>query len=354
MCASKRVRWSVAAGVAAAVVLAIGFWPGKGGRGAGSAFAAAVGQFQKASTLVCQFSSPTPISLMGMSIVPSGKLYISAEHGTRFENYGNGVLVNVMIVPPEGPAVSITPPGRQYMVLTGVNPSGRSSQNGPDAFIRGLSKLSGQPDRELGKAVVGGVEAYGYEISAASLGFAGEPGAHSELWVDAQTDMPVRYVVEMPGFEEGKITTYIFDQFEWNTPLDVELFDTAMPAGYTRVDTQMPAHDEATLIKGLGLYARQTGQYPSELSMARVVGGLIASGGANGAQPLTHQESLEVGAGVVFYMELAAGGRSPEYFGKTVLPGQKDAVLVRWKTEDGQWRVVYGDLRAETIGSQPQ
>jgi hypothetical protein len=41
--------------------------------------------------------------------------------------------------------------------------------------------------------------------------------------------------------------------------------------------------------------------------------------------------------------------REPEYFGATVQPGESDAVLVRWKHDDQHMRVVYGDLRIETV-----
>lgn len=346
----RSVRWSMAAAVAAAVVLVVGLWPSRDGGGPGRAFAAAVKQFQKAKTIVCQFSSPTPTSVMGMNIVSSGKWYMSAEYGTRFENYANGILVNVMIVPPEGPAVSITPPGRRYTILD-VNQPDRSNMNSPDAFIRSMMTLTNQPDRQLGKAIIDGMEAYGYEISAQSMGFGETPNARSELWVDAHTFMPVRYVIEWPGFEPNKTITYVFDQFEWDVPLDSTLFDTTMPPGYTRVNTQLHTPDEASLINCLRLYAEWTGEYPSALSMPRVVGGLMASGSAKGnklpANP--EQQSIEIGIGVVFYMELASKGCSPEYHGATVSPGQKDAVLVQWKTEDGQWRVIYGDLRVETL-----
>jgi len=69
-------------------------------------------------------------------------------------------------------------------------------------------------------------------------------------------------------------------------------------------------------------------------------------------QKVLMEKSLEIGSGIEFYQKLIREGRSPEYFGKTVTPGQKAGVLVRWKTEDGQLRVIYGDLRVETLPGQ--
>jgi hypothetical protein len=51
----------------------------------------------------------------------------------------------------------------------------------------------------------------------------------------------------------------------------------------------------------------------------------------------------------VFYQQLLVQDREPEYFGATVEPGDADAVLMRWKLDDMHMRVIYGDLRAETV-----
>jgi hypothetical protein len=56
-----------------------------------------------------------------------------------------------------------------------------------------------------------------------------------------------------------------------------------------------------------------------------------------------------VSAMLIFYRQLLLEDREPEYFGATVQPGNSDAVLIRWKLNDRQMRVVYGDLRVETV-----
>ncbi len=53
----------------------------------------------------------------------------------------------------------------------------------------------------------------------------------------------------------------------------------------------------------------------------------------------------------MFYKKLANEQREPEYFGATVKPGDAKAVLLKWKLDDGRYRVIYGDLRAETVDS---
>jgi hypothetical protein len=50
-----------------------------------------------------------------------------------------------------------------------------------------------------------------------------------------------------------------------------------------------------------------------------------------------------------FYRKLVDEQREPEYFGATVEPGDSAAILLKWKLDDGRYRVIYGDLRAETV-----
>ena len=47
----------------------------------------------------------------------------------------------------------------------------------------------------------------------------------------------------------------------------------------------------------------------------------------------------------------AEAGKPKTY---TVKPGDSDAVLMRWKLDDKQMRVVYGDLRTETVALDEQ
>lgn len=322
-----------------------------------SVFAAAIEQFHKAKTIVCRVSSPEPVEVLGMKFEATGKTYISAEYGSRSDLYGNGMLVSMTFTPPEGPMTVVNPIGRTYMVvdMNQVDPKAQKGANNPDAFIRHLQSVSVEANRNLGQANIDGVDAVGFEMTGQAGKPNSIPGMRAELWVDSKTGLPVRYLVEIPGLQAGKTLSMIYDQFEWDTPLDAKLFEPDIPPNYTRLDTAMPAMDENTLINGLSQFAHKTGKYPTEMNMGRIVGELIlaaAKGAITGKEPDNQaeaQQALEIGGACVFYMQLQAEGRSAEYHGKTVKPGQANAVLVRWRLPDGQWRVVYGDLRVETV-----
>jgi hypothetical protein len=60
---------------------------------------------------------------------------------------------------------------------------------------------------------------------------------------------------------------------------------------------------------------------------------------------------LKAQVAAAFYQKLANEQRDAVYFGATVQPGDADAVLLKWRLDDGRYRVIYGDLHAATLES---
>ena len=52
------------------------------------------------------------------------------------------------------------------------------------------------------------------------------------------------------------------------------------------------------------------------------------------------------------YATLVQDQKDPAYHGDVVAPGDAEHVLVRWKVSDSEYRVIYGDLRAETVSME--
>jgi len=44
--------------------------------------------------------------------------------------------------------------------------------------------------------------------------------------------------------------------------------------------------------------------------------------------------------------------KDPAYYGRTVTPRDADKVLLRWKLSDKEYRVIFGDLHAETVSPE--
>ncbi|MHC4483271.1 MAG: hypothetical protein ACYSW4_06950, partial [Planctomycetota bacterium] len=54
----------------------------------------------------------------------------------------------------------------------------------------------------------------------------------------------------------------------------------------------------------------------------------------------------------LFYMTLVQDKKEPVYYGETVGPDDVEAVLMRWKISDTEYRVIFGDLSAMDVSAE--
>jgi hypothetical protein len=327
-----------------------------------SAFAAALEHFKAAQTIVCRVTMPG-LEFYGMTLEGEGKLWLSETYGSCSEMFVNGLLVTRHYASPTGPMVLLQPMTRTYMELD-VSEIAHLELNeqSPDAFLRKLAELAADDATELRKDTVDGHEALGYLIPGQKLGFAPSRGAqpeeaYAELWVNAESQLPVRFLVSVPisGHESPLVVAY--DRFEWDVPLDASRFEPDIPDGYTKVDVSLMRPTEETLLNALQrIRGLSGGRYPTKLDSVSVLAelhGLLNEQGVHKLDELGYegvvQLGMEVASGAKYYMQLVREGHEPEYFGDTVTADDADEVLLQWKLDDGRMRVIYGDLRIETV-----
>ncbi len=176
--------------------------------------------------------------------------------------------------------------------------------------------------------------------------------AEFDIWADPETKWPV--MIEVRGRSaDGTLTKHVrFDDFEWNLSFTEEDFRPDIPDTYELISgIEMEASEEYA-IKGLEAFARVTGKYPGSLAytqvameMWRLIGRRVLS---SEVLPVVHQ----MRAACEFQGKLARDGREVLYFGDRVTPGESDRVLLRWRTGENEYRVVFGDLHAETVGPE--
>jgi len=58
---------------------------------------------------------------------------------------------------------------------------------------------------------------------------------------------------------------------------------------------------------------------------------------------------MPIQGAVMFYMTLVEEKKEPAYYGNVVTPQDADKLLLRWKVEGNQYRIIYGDLHVETV-----
>jgi hypothetical protein len=354
-----------------------------------SAFAAAVKHMRQASTIVSRYQL-----FMNDADEPMmrGTLYLSNEHGMRFDldmgsSYnpvpagvtfeGGGVSGSAagmtIYHEPDGPVVMVQPPLNLVLRMRGLDQLDRDPRRtSPDAFIEKFLEMAGEADRELGVSKIEGRDAEGFEVSAKKLGLeyhgsGFEPGEDGEapsdmavrLWVDVQTNLPVRMEVEMDmAIASGRMLA-VYDQFEWDVALADDIFVLEIPEGAQEIDLTIPPRTEETLVDALRLFAEATGRYPATLDPTSIsmqyavaAGARIASQESDPVSAVLGglgDDALKMSMACSFVQSLAADGYEPEYFGDIVSPEDVDDVLIHWRLDNGQMRVIYGDLRAETV-----
>jgi len=213
-----------------------------------------------------------------------------------------------------------------------------------------------QDFESLGRKKIDGRLAEGIEITDPPEWHSVYEAGAWRLWVDLETKWPVRIELEGTAIEGRLHKTYTLKDFQWNPALTAKDFAVTIPGDY-RLIADIPAIEatEERTIAALRDYARLVGgRYPSRLALATVIAeatealdekhdGYDEAAGKDLGSLFTMRAACE------FYEALENGGQDPAWHGAAVGPADFDRVLLRWRLEDGNYRVVYGDLRAEIV-----
>ncbi len=334
-------------------------------------------------------------------MIRNEKLYMSAEHGVRRDVYEDGALTRTVYTRENGAGLILHRTARTYEAFDDEGEMPEAFQEAaarapkpdvhfmalssdPDRLIRGLRNLTAGADRELGRDNFDGHEVIGYEIAGEKVGF-GPPWTdnakenRAELWVDAKNDVPVRlvfhYAQHVSGIRELPVATSftlttVYDQFEWDSPLPADWFEAIIPDGYKAHEdvaaVKVPPPSEEAFLLGLEAFAEMTDRYPSSLNAMSLGYEISVLSSTLRAKQLAARhagrpepegpdtESLSKVLGLTFYTFLEMTGREPEYFGAQVNPGEAEKTLIRWTLEDGNTRVIYGNLGVETLSSSQE
>jgi len=222
--------------------------------------------------------------------------------------------------------------------------------------------------KSLGQSVIDGITVEGFQTTDLTYGggFFGEADRQGEpekvdvkLWVDVNTFLPVRLEEDIVTKKRGRIYEVSYD-FRWNVIVNPDDFKPNIPEDYRAPagDIIIRAFNEENAIKGLRLFADLVGNYPVSLerrAFGREYKRHLGSD-PNSYEELSDEErtrktneGLSLAAPAFFYKTLVEKNKDPAYYGETVDPGDANKVLLRWKLDDGQYRVIFGDLHADTV-----
>ncbi len=244
----------------------------------------------------------------------------------------------------------------------------RKNQSDPLRYLRRMQKTKYE---SLGRSTIDGIEVEGFRTTDSnSLGFGSEYQEFEEkLCVDEKTLLPVRF--EQMGYNNKNRTREVlcFYDFQWDVPVDASVFEPAVPDGYTVTVVKVPPGNEETAIQGLRQCVEFFGKYPERITDVYERVKPLLSGNSGGTLPaerlqeaikgLTEDEIknkllMPIRGLERFAFMLGPGWHRKDlaYYGETVTPKDADKILLRWKVSDNEYRVIYGDLRAETVTAE--
>lgn len=276
---------------------------------------------------------------------------------SRTDVFVGGALISLSYyLPAENQIITVMPHSKKYMSMSmsDEHVESRTLMTGdPRQYI---GQFLSKPCEELGALIINGVRAEGVRSASDETGT-------SELWVDPQTNLPIR--LEMDSITSGgQITSHmIIENFHWNVDFEPGFFEPNIPDDYNFVAQSQipPSTNEEQAISGLQLFAELTGgRYPRSLDELTVRREFMKAlnqkeAALRDANEPTIPESIQVDdsmnmlAAAVFYEELIKREQDVKYYGDVVTASDTGAILLRWRISETHYRVLYGDLTTEDL-----
>ena len=242
----------------------------------------------------------------------------------------------------------------------------------PHTFLKQMLKTKYE---SLGRSTMDGIEVEGFRTTDPNCFGEENCQIDAKVWVDVKTRLPVRYdslISEEVNQRGDKMRNRIVEyDFQWDVPVAAADFEPVIPEDYASLVVKFPPHiTEENAIQGLKVLVELLGKYPENIYSKNINDDaptvLRLAEKSETPAALRLKEEIkgltddEINNKLVdflmpirglgrFYYWLQYDKKHPAYYGKTVTPKDADKVLMRWKVSDNEYRVIYGDLHAETV-----
>jgi outer membrane lipoprotein-sorting protein len=317
-----------------------------------------------------------------------GTVIISNQYGVKMESTVHIADPNLTVhqqiyaIPNEKTMMVIFPDSKMYwpMEITDNTDIAFGQMEMQSNLREMIGSLVTQKYTELGCSEIDGITVQGFQIDDE----VGE--STTTLWVDVDTQLLVKFEVDtIVGERESHI---VMDQFRWDISVDANVFEYVIPDDYkemgkagtaTAIDPssiKMLEMNDQAAIKGLEVYKEFFSQYPEKIDLMSLMKSLTNVGDPNTELGKKLLEKIKrkmetVGLDQVklqefaiqdfvvplqslgtFYMTLVQDKKDPAYYGAQVTPEDTDAVLMRWKMDDGRYKVIFADLTVEEVTAE--
>lgn len=362
---SPKTKLAVAAIVLVAAAAAVLFWQGTG---ASVALADVLANMDRIEA----YTFESTVTFAGpKNRQDTATTWISRDSGRktviRDANSGE-VLTEAYVLPAQKTAVVIEHDKKTYMRLSFDDQWADMLRKEVPDHREMLVQIQKCRYTSLGASTLDGVAVEGFRTTDPNYVKDGAKRVDASLWVDVRTGLPVQSEEEIEA-TDGVTFHRVSRNFQWDVSIDPALFQASIPEGYTNAaggPVQMPSMNEEAAIKSLRLCVELRGRYPLALSEAGLEGfanrlpmfkGLTKEQVKAYVQDPAHrgeviQKIMPLMSLWAFYGILAEQKREPAYYGDAVTPETPHAVLLRWKLDDGRYRVVFGDLSATDVSAE--
>ena len=284
--------------------------------------------------------------------------YWQAPSGIRSDSYENGKPVYDSIQPPGKAGVDIDHRNKGFAHHLRPN----SQKDGPFCLklLQWIEKYSGKPDQDLGTKAINGIETLGFSIATPKVD-PDFPDGVLRIWYLPETKRPVHVEMELNQADKPSVT--VCEDFAWNEPAD-KWFEVSIPDGYqdrTRKEnrnsytTAELTEDDVVVesVKAFKIYAKYCGgKYPqaniiypdSTRDQVFKRAGISTRWKEEYIGNSVANECFAVQMSFSTIYGIQMNNQDSAYFGKQVGPGDTNKVLFRWKRDDGQYSVIFGDL----------
>jgi len=179
------------------------------------------------------FDMTTEISYPGNKAISiQSENYVAGDYGTKSSLYMNGeVFVVKYRLPNKNLAYIIRPKDKTYMRIDLSDEQAAKGQD-PDDPRTWLKMILSGDYTKLGRDNINGVAVEGIECNRPEM--TGDENGIMRLWVDVETNLPVRIEVEKLGMEAGQMRPhkFVMENFQWNVELDESIFEPNIPNDY--------------------------------------------------------------------------------------------------------------------------
>ncbi len=379
---SRIIKLAAAAVIVIGIVLVINFLVGAGS-------SVVLADVLKKVEQVQAFMYKMKMSMTGnmQPGMPTGKqemegtITISNNYGMKMEmtmadaNTGQKRITQQMYVLPEKKMmIAVMPEQKKFMRMEfdeDFLARMKKQNNDPREMIKQIMSCKYV---DLGRSRINGVEVEGFQTTDPVFSGGAMENVKVTLWVDVENRLPVRSEMDFKMNEQMQMSGVVYD-YQWDVPVDVGEFEPVIPEDFTALPTEgmkIPSATEEAAIEGLRFFSEIFGQYPKSLNLMNLMqeftdirdSANLSEAGLKLQEEMkqmqTDEERVKVAMEMMqpaqslgmFYMTLVQDRKEPAYYGDKVAPEFGHAVLMRWKKDEGGYRVIFGDLTVEDVNAQ--